>query len=113
MFQRGLEAGEALNLYALLTIGDGLIQQIPALFVSITAGFIVTRVANEDSKDLGSDIAKQLINQPNALKVTGAILAIFALVPGFPWPVFLVLAAIAGGGGFFMSRRSARATQIG
>ncbi|MDC9823028.1 type III secretion system export apparatus subunit SctV [Devosia sp. ZB163] len=111
MFQRGLEAGEALNLYALLTIGDGLIQQIPALFVSITAGFIVTRVANEDSKDLGSDIAKQLLNQPNALKVTGAILLIFALVPGFPWPVFLVLAIIAGGGGFLMARRQTRATQ--
>ncbi len=110
MFQRGLDAGQALDLYALLTIGDGLVSQIPALFVSITAGFIVTRVASEDNGDLGSDIVGQLLNQPRALMVTAAILLIFAVVPGFPWPVFLALAALAGGGGYLMSRRQAKAS---
>jgi type III secretion protein V len=105
MFQRGLPAGEALSLYSLLTIGDGLVQQIPALFISITAGFIVTRVASEDSKDLGTDIAGQLVAEPRVLMVTSAILLIFAVIPGFPTAVFLALAALAGGGGFYMSRQ--------
>ena len=98
------------NLYALLTIGDGLVAQIPALFISITAGFIVTRVASEDNNDLGSDIAGQLINQPKGLMITATILAIFAVVPGFPWHVFTVLAAIVGSGGYYMSRKQKRAS---
>lgn len=104
VFQRGLPGGEALNLYALLTIGDGLISQIPALFVSITAGFIVTRVTSENNSDLGSDIAGQLISQPKALMVTSAILLIFAAIPGFPWFVFVPLAALVGAGGYYMAR---------
>ncbi len=56
MLQRGMSAGDAMQLYALLSIGDGLIAQIPALFISITAGFIVTRVSGDDNADLGSDI---------------------------------------------------------
>lgn len=108
MFQRGLDAGEALHLYSLLTIGDGLISQIPALFVSITAGFIVTRVATEESMDLGTDIAGQLVNQPKGLMVTAAILVVFALIPGFPTLIFLALAVISGGGGFLISRQRSR-----
>jgi type III secretion protein V len=104
MLQRGMPAGEALNLYALLTIGDGLVQQIPALFVSITAGFIVTRVASEENEDLGSDIAHQLVAEPKALYITAAILVIFALVPGFPAPVFAALAILIGGGGWLIAR---------
>ncbi len=111
MFQRGLDAGEALHLYALLTIGDGLIAQIPALFVSITAGFIVTRVATEESMDLGTDIAGQLVNQPKGLMVTASILVIFALIPGFPTLIFLALAAISGAGGFFIARQRTRRSE--
>ncbi|MBC8129915.1 MAG: FHIPEP family type III secretion protein, partial [Rhizobiaceae bacterium] len=102
------EAGEAFSLYALLTIGDGLISQIPALFISITAGFIVTRVASDDSEDLGSDIAKQIVAEPRALMVTGAIMLVFALIPGFPWMVFLVLAILFGGGGYLAARSRAK-----
>jgi type III secretion protein V len=108
IFQRGLDAGDALNLYALLTIGDGLVQQIPALFVSITAGFIVTRVAAEDSQDLGTDIAGQLVKQPKALLVTAAVLLVFAVVPGFPTVVFLALSALSGGGGYLLMRKRSR-----
>jgi type III secretion protein V len=82
--QRGMPMSEALDRYSLLTIGDGLVSQIPALFVSITAGFIVTRVSSDENKDLGSDIAAQLVNEPKALMITACILAIFAMVPGFP-----------------------------
>ncbi len=64
--QRGLPAGEALSIYAILTIGDGLISQIPALFIAITSGMIVTRVSAEVSADLGKDIGNQITNQPNA-----------------------------------------------
>jgi type III secretion protein V len=111
IFQRGLDAGNALNLYALLTIGDGLVQQIPALFVSITAGIIVTRVASEDSQDLGTDIAAQLVHQPKALLVTAAVLLVFAVVPGFPTLIFLGLAVIAGGGGYLLMRQRSRKSE--
>lgn len=111
IFQRGLDANEAMSIYSLLTIGDGLVSQIPALFVSITAGFIVTRVSTEDSQDLGNDIARQLISQPKGLMVTAVILLIFAAIPGFPWPVFLILAALVGGGGYLMTRSRARQSE--
>ncbi|MEJ1160527.1 type III secretion system export apparatus subunit SctV [Prosthecomicrobium sp. N25] len=103
--QRGMSVGEALERYALLTIGDGLVQQIPALFISITAGFIVTRVSSEENKDLGSDIAAQLVNEPKALLITSAILAIFAVVPGFPAIVFVCLSAACAGGGLLILKR--------
>ncbi|WP_305883672.1 type III secretion system export apparatus subunit SctV [Alsobacter ponti] len=107
--QRGLPAGEALQLYSLLTIGDGLVSQIPALFVSITAGFIVTRVASDENSDLGSDIARQLVSEPRALYVTAGILAIFAVVPGFPAFVFVGLAVACGGGAYLLQRKAGRA----
>ncbi|WP_187371579.1 type III secretion system export apparatus subunit SctV [Methylobacterium oryzihabitans] len=106
--QRGMPLAEALDRYSLLTIGDGLVSQIPALFVSMTAGFIVTRVASEDNADLGSDIAGQLVNEPKALLITAVILAVFAAVPGFPSVIFLLLAAAAGGGGWLIIRNRRR-----
>jgi type III secretion protein V len=106
--QMGMPMGEALSLYALLTIGDGLVSQIPALFISITAGFIVTRVSSDDNLDLGSDIAAQLVSEPKALMITAVILVIFAAVPGFPPVVFLSLAALVGGAGFYITRKRKR-----
>ena len=106
--QNGMAASEALDRYSLLTIGDGLVSQIPALFISITAGFIVTRVASEDNADLGSDIGGQLANEPKALMVTAVILFAFALVPGFPALVFVTLGVLVGGGGFLVSRNRKR-----
>ena len=106
--QRGMPVGEALERYSLLTIGDGLVSQIPALFISITAGFIVTRVSSEDNKDLGSDIIGQIINEPKALMITAVILAIFAVVPGFPTLVFASLSAAAGYASWYMSKSRAR-----
>ena len=104
----GLSAGEALQLYAILTVGDGLIAQIPALLISITSGIIVTRVSNEDSKDLGNEIGGQLLDKPKALMVGGALLLCFALIPGFPTMTFLFLASFIGGGGYYLLRKVAR-----
>jgi type III secretion protein V len=110
--QLGMSTSEALDRYAILTIGDGLVSQIPALFISITAGFIVTRVSSEENEDLGSDIGGQLVSEPRALMISGGILLGFAMVPGFPTAIFLGLAAIAGLGGFYISRTKAKeATQ--
>lgn len=106
--QRGMPLGEALDRYSLLTIGDGLVSQIPALFVSITAGFIVTRVASEDNADLGSDISSQLVAEPKALMITAVILTVFAFVPGFPTLIFMILAVATGGGGWLIMRKRKR-----
>lgn len=105
VFQMGMTSGEALQLFSVLTIGDGLIAQIPALLISITAGIIVTRVANEDATDLGNEIGDQLMNKPKALLVGGGLLLGFATVPGFPTLTFLVLAMLVGGGGFMKLRK--------
>jgi type III secretion protein V len=103
--QRGMSIGDALDRYSLLTIGDGLVSQIPALFISITAGFIVTRVSSEENQDLGTDIASQVMQEPKALLITSAILAIFAVVPGFPTVVFVILSAVFATIGFVTIRK--------
>jgi type III secretion protein V len=108
MMQHGMTATEAIERYSLLTVGDGLVTQIPALFISITAGFIVTRVSSEDNKDLGTDIASQLVNEPKALMITAGILGIFALVPGFPPLVFLALSAVCATAGWLTARSQKR-----
>ncbi len=105
---RGMSAGEALQLYAILTVGDGLIAQIPALLISITSGIIVTRVSNEDSKDLGNEIGDQLLDKPKALLVGGVLLLCFAVIPGFPTLIFLGLAGFIGGGGYYLLRKETK-----
>lgn len=90
----GMNASEALSTYAILSIGDGLIGQIPALLISITAGIIVTRVPSEQRLNLASDLADQIGKQTQALLLTGAVLLVFALIPGFPSIYFVILSAI-------------------
>ncbi len=102
VFQRGLEVGEALHIYSILTIGDGLISQIPALFISITAGIIVTRVTSGEGTDLATDIGSQVTGQPKALLIGGGLLLAFSMVPGFPVGTFLSLALVVGGGGILL-----------
>lgn len=96
--QRGMSVSEALSLYSLLTIGDGLVAQIPALFIAITSGAIVTRVTTNQSRNLGADIVKEVIAKPIALGVAAGVLLLFSLVPGLPTEVFLGLALLFGGG---------------
>jgi type III secretion protein V len=104
-FQRGLSFNESTHVFSLLSVGEGLIAQIPALFVSLTAGAIVTRVSNVTSQNLGSDIISQIGAQPEALRLASFVLLGLSVVPGFPTGVFLVLGGLLGGLGFIMGRR--------
>ena len=103
--QRGMPAVDALKRYGLLTIGDGLVSQIPALVLSTAAGVLVTRVASEEpDTPLGEELASQLFGVPKALKVAAFFVLLLALVPGLPAPPFLVIAA----GLFFVARARTR-----
>ncbi len=98
VFQRGLDVAAAARTYTVLTIGEGLVAQIPALFISTSAGMIVTRVASEDEGGhLGRDIGLQVMAHPRAIGIAAALLAALAAVPGLPAPPFLLLAAVLGG----------------
>ena len=93
VLQQGMTAGEALSLYAVLSVGDGLVSQIPALLIAICAGIIVTRVSDEDNdNNLAGDIGSQIMAEPKALTIGAGMLLVFALVPGFPSTVFVILA---------------------
>jgi type III secretion protein V len=95
--QRGLDAAVAARTYTVLTIGEGLVAQIPALLISTSAGIIVTRVASEEEgSHLGRDIGSQIIAQPKAIGIAAGLLALLAIVPGLPALPFLTLAAILG-----------------
>jgi len=89
--QRGLSAGEAVQIYSILSIGDGLVSQIPGLLISITAGIIVTRVSTDDNSNVGTDIGQQILAQPRAILIAGCLSFGFAAIPGFPYPVFIPL----------------------
>jgi flagellar biosynthesis protein FlhA len=94
MLQRGLGFTEATHQYSLLTVGDGLSAQIPALLISVATGIIVTRAASD--RDLGSDIANQVLSQRKAPLVAAGAIGLFALIPGLPKLPFLLIAAIFG-----------------
>ncbi|WP_342163547.1 type III secretion system export apparatus subunit SctV [Methylobacterium sp. SD21] len=100
---RGMPVTEALHKYTLLSIGDALIAQIPALLLSLTAGTIVTRVTGGRDIALGRDIADQLISDPRALRLAAAVLLGMAAVPGFPAPVFLILACLFAAASVWLS----------
>lgn len=98
VFARDLELGSSLSTYGLLTIGDGLVTQIPALLGATAAGLVVTRVApaEGDSASLATDIAQTLLGEPRALAVGALVMAGLALVPGLPsWPFLAIGAACA------------------
>src|SRR4051812_8106398 len=90
--QQGLPIGEAVNHFSLLSVGDGLAAQIPALLISVATGIIVTRSASE--KDLGSELASQVLKQRKAPLVAGGVIMAFALVPGLPKLPFLIIGGI-------------------
>jgi type III secretion protein V len=93
--QKGLEPVAALKRYGLLTIGDGLVTQIPALVIATGAGVLVTRVASEEADTpLGAELASQLFGQPQALRVASFFILLLALVPGLPTLPFLVIGVL-------------------
>ncbi len=101
--QHGMSLGEAFQNYSLLTIGDGLVAQIPALVLSTATGIIVTRVSR--AEEMGSQVFSQLFEDPRVLFVVAGILAIMGLIPGMPNGVFLGLALLLAAGGWLMWRR--------
>jgi flagellar biosynthesis protein FlhA len=103
MFQHGLSAGEAARTYTLLTIGDGLVAQVPGLMLSIATAVIVTRVSK--SQEMGKQVFGQLFGQPKALAVAAAVLGTMGLIPGMPNIPFLLLAGLAGFGAWKLHQR--------
>jgi type III secretion protein V len=109
VLQRGMTAAESVKIYSILTIGDGLISQIPALFVSICAGMIVTRVTGSDGpSNIGSDIGAQLLAQPKAFLIGSVVMLGFAIIPGMPTVTFLILSFIVGVVGYIFLRGEQR-----
>lgn len=94
VLQHDLDLSVAAKNYTLLTIGDGLVGQIPSLVISTAAGLVVSRVTTDE--DLGEQVLSQLFNQPHILIITAAILGVMGLIPGMPNFVFLFIAAILG-----------------
>lgn len=101
--QHGMTSGEALQTYGILTIGDGLVSQIPSLLVSISAGILITRTG--DSEDnVGTQVGEQFFAQPKAILMAGGLIFLFALIPGFPKPQLFTLAFLIAGFGFVLKK---------
>ena len=111
MLQHDLDLSTALRFYALLTIGDGLVAQIPSLLLSTSAAIIVTRVASSE-QDMGGQIISQLFTNPKALIITAGVLALMGIIPGMPNFAFLTLAALAGGGAWWILQKQKREQQV-
>ncbi|MBL8481363.1 MAG: flagellar biosynthesis protein FlhA [Rhodocyclaceae bacterium] len=107
--QHNMEFGRAAQNYTLLTIGDGLVAQLPALIISIAAGLVVSRVGGE--QDLSQQMLGQVFADPRVLVLTAGILGVLGLIPGMPNLVFLLLAGALGGGAYMIDKRRAAAEQ--
>lgn len=103
LLQHKLGIGEAIGRYALLTVGDGLVTQIPALIISTAAGIVVSRASSE--QDLSREFSTQIFGQPHTLYVAAAVLGVLGLIPGTPHLAFLTIAAVLGGLALWLSRR--------
>lgn len=103
--QYGMPLAEAARVFTLLTIGDGLVAQIPSLFLSTAAAIMVTRVSTEH--DVGEQVVSQLFENPKALAITAGVLGTMGVIPGMPNIAFLTLAFAAGYGAYWQSQRKA------
>ncbi len=107
VLQHDLDLATAAKNYTLLTIGDGLVAQIPALIISTAAGVVVSRVGTD--QDIGTQLLSQLFSKHQVLILTAAILGLLGIVPGMPHVSFLLLAAVLGGAAYLMIRRAGMA----
>ncbi len=103
ILQHGLDFATAAETYTLLTIGDGLVAQIPSLIISTAAGMVVSRVATD--QDLSDQLVSQMFMRPQVLYITASILALLGVIPGMPHVSFLLMAAALAGGGYMADRR--------
>ncbi|MGB0893418.1 MAG: EscV/YscV/HrcV family type III secretion system export apparatus protein [Parashewanella sp.] len=113
VLQHDMSASEALNTYAVLSVGDGLIAQIPSLLISITAGLIVTRVPGEQRQNLGKEVVTQISKQPSSLQMAGLVMITFAIIPGFPLWVFGSLGALTFFITWWLARQQKKVTETG
>ncbi|MFN2341267.1 MAG: flagellar biosynthesis protein FlhA [Halanaerobium sp.] len=102
MLQQNMGFGQAAETYILLTVGDGLVSQIPALLISTATGMVVTRAASDNN--MGNEMTEQLLKQPKALFIASAVLIILGFVPGLPTLPFLVLAVFIATMGYLIIR---------
>jgi flagellar biosynthesis protein FlhA len=105
----GMAFGEALRVYTLLTIGDGLVAQVPALLLSTSVAVLVTRMSRQ--ADMSKQVASQLFNQPRVLAVTAGVLTVVGLIPGMPNFAFLLLGAACGGTAWLIAKRAKAAAE--
>jgi len=111
MLQHGLDFGLAMQRYALLTIGDGLVAQIPSLLLSTSAAIMVTRVTS--SQDMGGQILAQMFSAPKALAIAAGILIILGLIPGMPHVAFLGLGGMAAGAAWYIWKKDRQVVEDG
>jgi len=102
VIQQGMGVGDAAKIYTLLTVGDGLVAQIPALVISTAAGLVVANVNTEAG--LSSSLGKQFLIKPKPLLIASAILALFGIIPGLPHLAFFILAIVTGGIGYLVRK---------
>lgn len=103
MAQHGMSAGDAANSYILLSVGDALVGQIPALLISVASAMVISRVGKDN--DTGKQIANQMLSSPRALAITSAILIMLGLIPNMPHTVFLTMGALFGYGAWMIYRK--------
>jgi type III secretion protein V len=100
---KGMSISDAVSRYTLLTVGDGMVSQIPSLFVSVAAGVLITRVSSSDGEraHLGAQVMSQVLAHPTAVIATASIMFVFLIVPGFPPMQFILLGAVLGVIGYY------------
>ena len=107
VMQHSMSMGQAVDTYTLLTVGDGLVSQIPALIISVAAGIVVSRVGGDGHSDIGGQVLEQVFSRPQVMMLAGTIICVLGLIPGMPNLVFILI----GGGLLFLAwhRRQALA----
>lgn len=110
MLQRDMDVLQALQTYTLLTVGEGLVNQIPALLISTATGIVVTRAASE--ANLGSDLTSQIINNPRIFFIASGVLALLGVIPGLPGIPFFSMSVITGGIGYALIRTQKSEVQM-
>jgi len=110
VLQKGISVADAVRTYVILTIGDGLVAQIPALITSTAAGIVVSRAATESN--LGHDIVQQLFKNPKTLATAGAVLLLLGLIPGLPHLPFIIIALISGAIAYILLTKEKKEEEI-
>ena len=110
ILQGGQSLSEVMQIYTVATVGNGLVSQLPSLMVSTAMGMIVTRAASENN--LGEDLTRQFISNPDVFPIVGFVVLFLALIPGFPKLLIVLLSTVLIFGGFFLKKRAAQQSAV-